>query len=191
MLDLSQRMEVSYKVNKMIKKANEALGLSLLQPTITYKLKRAGKIAQTAGNIINFNSALTSILTANIQDEVAHIINIALNHEHDVTSETHINILIVLRCNVHSVINVKADKPAPKAVPKTAKATKPKASNKVVSGNKAIAMTAFRDAKKANADITRQEMITVIVEALQFTTDKAGRIKAAGLYQQAKKALEA
>ncbi len=196
MLDLSQRMEVSYKVNKMIKKANDSLGLALRQPHITYKLKNTTVSAQTSGNTINFNAGLVNIITADIQDEVAHIINLALNREHNAKSETYLNILKVLTGNAglnDIVTSVKPQAPAPKKVV-VAKTAKPKASKpvkKVVNGNKAIAMTAYRDAIKANADITRQEMITVIVEALHFENDKPGRIKAAGLYQSAKKALEA
>ena len=189
MLDLSQRMEISFKVNKLIKKANDSLGLNLQQPNITYQLKNTAKTAQTAGNTINFNNGLANIIDGDIQHEVAHIINYALNREHNSKSDTYVNISNVLNGKTDLTINVKADKPAPVQAP--AKTAKPKASNKVVSGNKAIAMTAYRDAIKANADITRQEMITIIVEALHFENDKPGRIKAAGLYQQAKKAIEA
>ena len=183
MLDLSQRMEVSYKVNKMIKKANDALNLGLRQPNITYKLKGTADIGRNVGNTINFNTGLTNIITADIQDQVAHIINIELNHEHNPKSETYQNILKVLTGNADIIVDVKPKAEAPKKVV-TAK------TKKVVNGNKAIAMTAYRDAKKANANITRQEMITVIVEALHFENDKPSRIKAAGLYQQVKKAVE-
>lgn len=53
------------------------------------------------------------------------------------------------------------------------------------------AVAAFKKAQTANSAITRQEMITVLVEAFKLKNDKPGRIKAAGYYQSAKKQVEA
>lgn len=187
MLDLSKQMEVSYKVNQMIKKANDTLDLGLHQPSITYKLKRAGKVAEVSGRTINFNSALTNIITADIQDQVAHLINFQLNREIDAKSVTYQNIMKVLDGKLDIVTDIKPKAEAPKKVV-TAKTVKPKA-------NKPKAKTGERKAQaiavlEANPGLTRQEMLTKLVEAFGFSTDKPGRIKAAGLYQQAKKALE-
>ena len=59
MLDLSQRMEISYKVNKFIKLANDSLGLALRQPNITYKLKDTANLASVTTETIDFNAGVS------------------------------------------------------------------------------------------------------------------------------------
>jgi len=181
MLDLSQRMEVSYKVNKMIKKANDALNLGLHQPHITYKLKGTSIVARTTGNTINFNMLLDNVIVEDIQREVAHVVNFELNNEQgNPRSETYVNIMQMLKGTADIIVNIRPKVEAPRKVV-TAKAKKP------TGERKAAAVDVF----KKNPGLTRQEMITKLVEAFGFSTDKAGRIKASGLYQQAKKVVEA
>ena len=181
MLDLSQKMEVSYKVNQFIKKANEALNLGLHQPHITYKLKGTSNVAQVTGCTINFNFRLDHVIDEDIQRQVAHVINFELNRTVSTErSETYINIMQLLKGNSDIIVSIKKSTPEPKKV--TVKQPVKKTGER-----KAVAVDVF----KANPGLTRQEMITKIVEAFDFSNDKKGRIKAAGLYQQAKKAVEA
>ena len=179
MLDLAQQMEVSYKVNKMIKKANEALNLCLHQPHITYKLKGTADVARSTGNTINFNTGLINLITADIQDQVAHIINFELNNEHDSKSVTYQNILKLLTGNADIVVDIKPRVEAPKKVVTKAKAKTGSIKEKAVS--------AYEKAMTANKNITRQEMVDVLYKEFNLDNDPKGKMKASNYYTTAKK----
>lgn len=197
MLDLAQQMEVNCKVNQLIKKANDALNLKLTQPHITYTLKnvKADVVAKTVGHTINFNPGLVNLTEDAIIPEVAHVINFELNNEERQVSDTYKNIVKLLQGKVDIIRQIKPTQEQKRTVKtakpaKQVKAKKPVKRKGKVGEKKAKAIKVFTDATSKNPKITRQEVITLLVEAFGFINDKPGRIKAAGLYQQAKKAVE-
>lgn len=201
MLDLSQQMEVSYKVNKLIRKMNTEFGLSLKLPHITYKLTNTIDAGETLGSsLINFNKGLRDIDTGVIEHEVAHLVNFAINREdsshHSATWENIMTAMKTSTARPEVKEKIEADakaKATPKAKAKPAKAKEPKVTviKTVKSGTKIeLAVKTYKSVMEKNAATTRQEMITALVEAFELEGEKA-RVKAAGFYQNAKKAVEA
>jgi len=180
MLDLSQKMEISFKVNQFIKKANEALNLNLHQPNITYKLTDSTNVAQVTGCTINFNNGLVNIIDEDIERQVAHVINFELNHvTNDDRSETYVNIVQLLKGKSDIITSIKKTTPKPKQVIK-----------KKTSSIKEKAISVYENAIKNNNNITRQEIIVLITKAFELEADPKGKMKASNYYTTAKKFVE-